>query len=252
MDPITATLLLGGTGLNLFGGIIGQNDALANATAQANARNAVVRSAINQLDQYGAQNRGTFNDLMAGYSPTNQATTLAADQAKRSDSNVNAITTENPNATPIQADASPATRSDLAKRMLAVHDMAVDRAKAQGQLGGYSDAWLTNELNNAQAGRDIGVINNFAEGRKALVQPESDLAAAAAYRPPSIWGPLLSGLGSIAVGFGGRSLGGFDYGGANLAAFDPTGELTGQDLHEAELAGRASGLISNPFTGTVF
>lgn len=217
MDPITVGLLLGGTGLNVLGGIFSRNDALANAAAQAQARNAVVKQAIGQLDQYGAENRSTFNTNMEHYAPAAQSAALAADQQKRGDANTAAITSDDPNAVPIQGDASPASRSDLAKRMLAVHDYAVDQAKAKGNLGGYSDLWTENQLGNAQAGRDIGVINNFAEGRKALVQPEADLAAAAAYKPPSIWGPLLSGIGSIATAAGGSKLGG-GFSGGNIFA----------------------------------
>src|SRR5262245_48616582 len=154
MDPITAGLLLGGTGLNVFGGMFGRNEALENAARQAEARNAVVRDAIAKLNVFGGQNRDTFNANMANYDPATQAARLASDQDKRSNANVSAITTQNPNATPIQSDASPAARADLAKRMLAVHDQAVDRAKAMGKLGGYSDTWMGNQLGNAQAGRD--------------------------------------------------------------------------------------------------
>jgi hypothetical protein len=255
MDPITAALLLSGTALSGAGGIISQNSALANATAQANARNAVVQKAVNELDQYGANNQNTFSGLMAGYSPKAQAATLASDQANRADTNVAAITADNPNATPIQSDASPATRADLAKRMLAVHDLAVDRAKSQGQLGGYSDVWLGNQIANQQAGNQIGVENNFAEGRKALVQPESDLAAAAAYKPPSIWGPLLAGAGSIMAAAGGRGgpfagpKGSFDY--PDSFAPDITPGVD-ESLSEAAKAGVQSGLTFNPWTGTIF
>ncbi len=150
---------------------------------------------------------------------------------------------------PIQQDASPATKADLAKRMLAAHDFAVSRAKAKGALGGYVDTWLQNELNNSQTGRDIMTVNNAAEGRKALVGPESDLAAAAAYKPPSMWSALLSGLGSIGVAAGakGGSFAGFNY---------PTSfaSESGDDasLSEAAKAGVQSGLTFNPWTGSVF
>lgn len=253
MDPISLSLLLGGTGLNLLGGILGQNDALSNATAQANARNAVVASAIGKLNAMEGQNQTTMSNLLSGYSAPAQQQQLANDQATRSASNTNAISAPTPSAVPIQSDASPMSRSDLAKRMLDVHDFAVNRAKAQGTLGGYSDAWLQNELNNAQAGRNIGVVNNAAEGRKALVGPESDLAAAAAYRPPSIWGPLLSGLGSLGIGAGANTLGGSGsstFGGFNYNNFIPG--MSGSDVAGAAKAGVQSGLQFDPLTGAVF
>jgi hypothetical protein len=247
---VSVSLALAGLGANLGGGILGQNDALANATAQANARNAVVQSAIQKLNAFGAQNETTMSNLLTGYSAPAQAAQLANNQAKREANNVSAITTQDPNAIPIQADASPATKADLAKRMLAAHDFAVSRAKAKGALGGYSDTWLTNELNNSQAGRDIMTVNNAAEGRKALVGPESDLAAAAAYKPPSMWSALLSGLGSIGVAAGakGGSFAGYNY----PTDFAP--DLSGDDvsLSEAAKAGVQSGLKFNAWTGNVF
>jgi hypothetical protein len=253
MDPISVSLFLAGAGSNLLGGILGQNDALANATAQANARNAVVQSAINKLNAFGARNETTMSNLLAGYSAPAQTAQLANDQARREANNVAAITSDNPNSVPIQADASPATRADLAKRMLAAHDYGVARAKAKGRLGGYADTWLTNELNNSQAGRDIMTVNNAAEGRKALVGPESDLAAAAAYKPPSMRSAPLSGLGSIGVGAGakGGSFAGFNYP-APGSDFAPDLDYTDASLSEAAQAGVKSGLKFNPWTGTVF
>jgi hypothetical protein len=89
-----------------------------------------------------------------------------------------------------------------------------------------------------------------AEGRKALVGPESDLAAAAAYKPPSMWSALLSGLGSIGVAAGakGGSFAGFNY----PSDFVP--DLTGEDVSLADAAkeGVKSGLKMNNWMGTVW
>jgi hypothetical protein len=90
---------------------------------------------------------------------------------------------------------------------------------------------------------------NRACRHRPLVGPESDLAAAAAYKPPSMWSALLSGLGSIGVGAGAK---GGPYAGFNYpTSFAP--DLSGDDvsLSEAAKAGVQSGLSFNP-TGTVF
>jgi hypothetical protein len=208
------TAVVVGTGANVAGGMISRNDALSNAQSQANARNASLAKNIGVLQGFGQDNRNTFDANMANYTPAAQQTQLTNAQDARSNSNVANITQETGADAPIAADASPASRSDLAKRMLSVYDGATTRAKALGKLGGYSDAWTQNMLDNAQAGRDIGVTNNYAEGRKALVGPEGDMAAAAAYKPPSIWGPLLQGAGSIASAAGGAGLGGGGFAGA--------------------------------------
>jgi glycine cleavage system pyridoxal-binding protein P len=194
-----------------------------------------------------------MSNLLAGYSAPAQAAQLANAQTKRSNNNVAAITTDNPSTVPIQQDASPATKADLAKRMLAAHDFAVSRAKAKGALGGYADTWLQNELANSQAGRDIMTVNNAAEGRKALVGPESDLAAIEAYKPPSMWSALLSGLGSIGVAAGAK---GGPFAGYNYPApgsdFAPDLDYLDASLSEAAKAGVKSGLKFNPWTGSVF
>ncbi len=99
---------------------------------------------------------------------------------------------------PFTADAPPAVKSELAKRMLAVHDAAVDRATNSAKVGGYGDTWLKNNLNTSDADRNIAVTNNYSNGEKGIPQSQQDAASAAAYKAPSIWGSLLSGAGSIA------------------------------------------------------
>lgn len=208
MAWVAVGTMVAGTAASIGGGILSRNDALSNAQAQAAARNASLAANIGKLNTMEDQNQGIFGGNMARYAPDTQAAQLATAQQTRGDANAGAISAPDTSGVPIQSDASPATRSDLAKRMGAVHDAATTRAKAMGTLGGYGDTWAANTLGNAQANRDIGVVNNAAEGRKALIQPESDMAAAAAYKPPSIWGPLLSGAGSIAAAAGGAGIGG--------------------------------------------
>lgn len=204
----------GGTALKVGGGMLDRNSALANAEAQAKARNESLAKNIGLLDEFGDQNKGVFNADVGGYAPSEQTAALAnAQQARGASAVYNMSPMETGSDAPIQSDASPASRSDLAKRMLAVHDLSTKRAKAMGRLGGYSDAWMANELRDKQAGRDIDTTNNMAHGRKGLIGPEGDLAAAAAYKPPSPWGAVLSGAGSALAGYGGANLGGGGSGG---------------------------------------
>lgn len=200
MFPLLGSMLLGG-----LGSFFGASDAASNARRVAEARNAVLRDAIAKLEGFYDTNKGTFDKNMSNYSVEGQGARLTGAQGKRSDAVTGNLKLDDTGAgAPISASASPAVRSEMAKRMLSVHDAAVSRARAIGSLGGYGDAWLQNNLGNAQTSRDLGVTNSFAEGRKALVQPEQDLAAAAAYRAPSMFGPLLSGAGQLLGGFAGR------------------------------------------------
>lgn len=214
MSWIAAGVAAAGTAASVGGGILSRNEATKNAEREAAARNASLAKNIEKLGAFGAQNRGVFDTNMLNYAPTTQAAGLDRVQTMRGDANAANITQPNPGATPIQADASPATRSDLAKRMLAVYNSATARAHSMGRLGGYSDQWVNNQLGDQQAGRDIGVTNNMAAGRKALIQPEADLAGAGAYKAPSIWPTLLSGAGKIASAAGGAGLGAGGFGAA--------------------------------------
>lgn len=207
MDPVTIGLMLGGSALGGLGSYLGKNDALANAQAQAAARNAVLAKNIQIQQGFADQNKGTFDANMAGYAQPAQEAKLGAAQDARTATNVGNISESDPNAVPIGDTAPAAVRSEIAKRMLSVHDGAVARAKASGALGGYGDAWQENQLGNNQASRDIGVTNNYSAGRKSLLVPEQDAAAAAAYKPPSIWGTLLSGAGNIMGGAAGKMAG---------------------------------------------
>lgn len=197
-----------GTAASIGGGIISRNEASDNARRQAEARNAKLAANLGILDIYAADNAKTFDTNIGHYAQPAQQQRLEGAQQHRGDVGAGAMTDLNPNEVPISADASPAVRGEIAKRMLAVHNGAVERAKATGKLGGYTDAWAQNELDNKQAARDIGVTNNYAEGRKAIIGAESDNAASAATQSPSIWGPLLQGVGSIATSAGGAMAGG--------------------------------------------
>ena len=190
--------------------MLSRNDALSRAQAEAAAANASVKKNIGILDNYETQNQSDFNANIGNYAPDVQAKLLQTAQDTRGNNNVANITTpDQQTPVPIQADASPATRSDLAKRMQTVYDQATARAKAIGKLGGYSDQWVANNIGNQQTADKIGVTNNMAEARKALIQPEAELASQGAYRAPSIWGPLLQGAGSIMSGAAGaRGFGG--------------------------------------------
>jgi hypothetical protein len=75
------------------------------------------------------------------------------------------------------------------------------------KLGGYNDAWFNNMLSGEEAKRQVGFGNSLAEEEKSLIGPEQDAAAAAVYRPPSLWGPLLQGAGQLGAAYAGAHAG---------------------------------------------
>jgi hypothetical protein len=210
MSWVMAGVAAAGTAMNIGGGIISRNSALSNAQRQAQARNAVLADNIAKEQGFYDANKGVWDTNIGAYAPAAQATQLQTAQDTRGAANTGNQIAPDANSFQLTADpnASPAVKSELAKRMLSTFTAATERAKNMGKLSGYGDTWLQNELRNRQADRDIGVTNTFAEGRKALLGPEQDMAAAAAYKPPSIWGPILQGTGSILSSYGGSKMGG--------------------------------------------
>ena len=205
MNPLALGGLLGGTILGGLGGILGKSEAYQNAQNMAAAANASVAKNIGVLNGYEGQDQGTFSNLMAGYDPAMQEAKLKSAQDNRSATNVSNIVAPDAQLQQ-QPGGSPMSTTDLAKRLTAAHDFSVNRAKSLGTLGGYGDAWLGNQIANSQAGNQIGVTNNLAEARKALVQPEAELASEGAYSPPSIWSSLLGGAGNAMAAYGGKNL----------------------------------------------
>jgi hypothetical protein len=78
-----------------------------------------------------------------------------------------------------------------------------DEATNAGKLGGYSDQWFNSNLAKQDAARKIGLGNSNAENLKSLLPAEQGIAQAEAYKPPSPWGQILSGGGSMLGSYSG-------------------------------------------------
>lgn len=199
-DPITLGIA---AAASVGGKLISNSEASSNANAQAAARNAVLQDTLRREQGFADSNKVEQDKNLAHYAPGTQQTQLTEAQTTRGNTVTGNMTTANANDVPLTADAPAAVRGEIAKRLMAVHDGAVSRAKDNANLSGYGDTWLTNSLNTADADRNIGVTNNYAGGQKAILGSMQDSAGAAAYKAPSIWGPALTAAGSIAAGAAG-------------------------------------------------
>jgi hypothetical protein len=200
-DPISLGL---GLAASAGGNIWSQQDAFNNAKRQANAENGVLSTAINGLDQdYGNMNAPALQSPVAG-TPT--AASLKGAQDARTaaiEGNISAPTVGGPPTTP---GAPPAVNAAKAADMKTAFNRVTDQARATGNLGGYGDSWFNSGLADSAAGRNIGVGNAYADEEKSLIAPEQQLAGAAAYRPPSILGQALQGLGSALGSYAGKNV----------------------------------------------
>lgn len=196
-DPVTLGI---STALAVGSKLVSNSEATNNANREAAARNAVLQDTLRREQGFADSNKVEQDKNLAHYAPGAQQTQLTDAQTARGNSVTGNMTTGNANDVPLTADAPAAVRGELAKRLLAVHDGAVSRAKDNANLGGYGDTWLTNSLNTADADRNIGVTNNYANGQKSILSSMQDSAGAAAYKPPSIWSTILNGASGLAAG----------------------------------------------------
>ena len=171
-------------------------------------------------------NAAELNKNVANYAPGVQDTNLTNAQGSRAATMTGNMTPDAGADVPYTADAPAPVRSELAKRIMAAHDGAVSRAGLTAKVGGYGDTWFNNGLNTSAADRNIDTTNNYANGTKSILGAQQDAAAAAAYKPPSVWGPVLSGISSVAAGAaGGGGGGGFKI---NVPGFNPIAGASGQ------------------------
>lgn len=211
-------LPLAGLGLaaNIAGSVMQRGEADKQAAAVADARNRVLQSYLKKQGDLSQEARGEIAGVLQKYAPGN--TQLADAQGARTGVIMDTVgNTSDPNAVPLTREAPPAVRGEIAKRMLEAFNRSTTKAKTMGALGGYGDQWFNNNVDINAANRNIDMVNNFSRGNSSILQSQQDLAEAAAYKRPSIWGSVLSAGGNLALSAAGRGWGAGD-GAADQAA----------------------------------
>jgi hypothetical protein len=133
-DPVTLGL---GTALAAGGGLWSRSDQLNNAQREANARNGVLSTAINGLNQdYNNINAPAFSGAVAGM-PT--AASLKGAQDARTNTIMGNVPA--PSAGPAApAGAPPALAASRASQMKNATDFIQNQGAATGKVGGYGDS----------------------------------------------------------------------------------------------------------------
>lgn len=188
--------LLGGL-LQGIGGMVTANEDQKNAARIAKARNERLQAALKRNDEYARVARERFDNRT-----DDQAANPDADlkQAQANTGESIAANIEQPDyeaGSAISGSAPPIVKSTLAKTMLDTFRKSTEQAQALGALGGYSNYWFGQGVENTGAGRDIGIQNDFARGNMAILPYEQDYAEVQANKPRSGLGGLLSGLGGF-------------------------------------------------------
>lgn len=204
INPVTGGL---GLAASVAGSLISRSEAIKNANAQAAARNAVLKQYTDKQAALENEGRGYLNKTLDTYAPGN--TQLQDAQAGRNATISNTVgAASDPNTVPTTNGAPPAVKGEIAKRMLEAFQRSTAHAKALGNTGGYGDQWFNNNVGINDTSRNIGVLNNFSRGNTGILQSQQDLAETAAYKRPSLWGPILQAGGSALLGASGRGFGG--------------------------------------------
>ena len=187
------------------GGLWSRSDQLNNAQREANARNGVLSTAINGLNQdYSNINAPAFSGAVGGI-PT-AASLKGAQNARTAAIQGNIPAPGSGVQPPAPSDAPPAVAANRAAAMKNATDFVNNQATATGNLGGYGDSWFNSGLNEQDAARKIGIGNLFANETKSLISPEQDLAGAAAYKTPSFVPGVLQGAGGMLGSYAGRNV----------------------------------------------
>jgi hypothetical protein len=198
-DPISLSLLAASTAASVGGNAISSHEAEQNMKAQQAARNQVLDQFLKKQRDYQDQNTAAFNK---------QTDSMSADQNAQSQTeaidNRNAAIERSTGSEPTSASAIPLSGSapsvvkqEIAKRVGDAFTAATDNVKKQAKAASYGDVFQKNNIGIQEAGNNIGTTNSFARDDAALLPARQDLASAAAYKAPSGWGSVLSGLGTV-------------------------------------------------------
>jgi hypothetical protein len=197
-DPVT---LGAGIAASAAGSYLTQNSNLNTAAKQAAAENGVLSEGINQLNNiYAGTNAPAFQSAVNAVS---NPTGLADAQAARTGTITGNMVKPDVNTIPLDPNAPPAVRAAYNSDLGSAFNFDTNAAKASGTLGGYGDEWFNSGLGEQAAARTIGAGNSIAEEDKSVIQPEQQLASIEAYKPPSIWGQILSGGGNLLGAYAG-------------------------------------------------
>lgn len=196
---------LGGGALSAGGAMISNRAGERQAADIAKARNDELRKTMVKNDAIAMQTRDRFGDRAAGYNDTNfQQSADAAVGARTAP--LEAAVTEPSIAAPISGSAPEVVRSELARVMSDTMAKGKAQAKALGKVGSYGDTWFNQGVENTSAGRDIGVMNDQAQGNLGILPYLQDFAEISATKPISPLGGIMSGIGNMIGSFsGGRA-----------------------------------------------
>lgn len=196
-------LLAAGTALSGGGAYLSNKEANENAAAMTRARNDELALTLAKNRELADRSRKVYDERMADSTAERFGERQEDLTDRRTDTLTSAVQGVDADSVPISGSAPTVVKSEIAKKLLGATKSAKESAKALGTLGGYGDLWFDQGLQDASAGRDIGVLSNFQQGNMGILPYSQDFAQYAAYRPSSGLGDMMQAAGSVIGGYAG-------------------------------------------------
>lgn len=197
LELLPLALTAAGSAVSGYGAYTQGQEEQANNQRIADARNAELEPVLGKVYGNAAQGRAVFNRRLGEVSPSNSR----ADQRRLTKQRVRGTTRVAAGGKdadiPISGSAPGTVKTEIGKKMLEATKRAKQAAKAKGKLHGYGDFVLDQTLRDQQAGRDIGMFNNFVQGDVGVLPFSQDFAGYSAYQPSSGVGEIFQSAGNL-------------------------------------------------------
>lgn len=198
-------LIGGGVGGNL----ISANQAQRQADEVALAQNQQLTDFLTRNRKRADEASAIFNKRVEDSSPEATKRKQAEVTDERSSAMYDAIASSPAAAAPVKASAAPVVREE--QKEIGEREMGKTRSRADAlaTTSGFGDLVFGMGLDNMDAGRRIAMINDLGAADSQMLGPLQDLAGAEASirKRPSMFGPILSGIGTAGSYYMGNKAG---------------------------------------------
>lgn len=195
-----------GSLLSAGGSVLSMQQAASQQRAIVDARNKVLNQTLQKNDKIADTARSYFDQRRDQMQPEQAQATQDKATADRTATLDEAVSSQPTNDVPLGGSTPQVVKTEVARKMADAVKYGKSQAQALGKVGGFGDAWFQQGVDNADAGRNIGVQQNLGQGNLAILPYKQDLAELAAYKPASPFGSILTGIGGMMGSYGGGGM----------------------------------------------
>jgi hypothetical protein len=194
IDPVTIGLALA---TSAAGAAINGYEQNKTQNSMISAKNAATMAELQRQKQFQADANAIFDSTKGGFEPEAQAKTLQTGQ----DTSTQAFAGNTPTAEQVgsisTANAPKVVQDASANSTANVFKRAADRNTAAGNLQGYTQNFLDNNISLNRGGQKLGTVSDLARTSSAVGGLEQNAAYRNAFKPNSGIGDLFTAAGQI-------------------------------------------------------